>query len=33
MAHGRDMKKVNIHHILEKCQSKHELYSFLTQDC
>ena len=28
-----DAKKVNIHELTEKFQSKHELYNFLSLDC
>ena len=33
MAPVNDLKKVNIHQLMEKCKSKAELYNFLTLDC
>ena len=33
MVQNRDIKKVNIHQMMEKCQNKTELYNFLVSDC
>ena len=33
MAPPGEVRQVNVHHLLEKFQSKTELYNFLTQDC
>lgn len=30
---GPGLKRVNIHELTEKFQSKKEVYNFLTQDC